>query len=301
MAVKQEPDTSQQEGTSREAAAIVVKQEDGQQEPQQQQSMPGAVTAAASSAAAGKTPSKGVRAAFAGGAAAGGGSLAERAYHPDELRSDPSLVIDADYYLGQQVLPVVMRLCAPIEGTNASHLAQCLGLDPSRFGGSGGSSSNSSLAAALRDEAMQVTGSIFDDDSHYARCDPLLLTSPNNTTWEFQGVRAAIKSASPRSVLLTPPDAVGDPAAEVKPAQLANQALLAARKAIIKYYDGHLAADDEMASAESSRDVTLAPAPTDAGPGTIPRAAAVGQSGGSGVLLSRAVSEGKLYTQVCSG
>lgn len=52
-------------------------------------------------------------AASRGGSA--GGSIAERAFHPDELRSDSNLVIDADYYLAQQVLPVVMRLCAPIE------------------------------------------------------------------------------------------------------------------------------------------------------------------------------------------
>jgi hypothetical protein len=52
-------------------------------------------------------------AASRGGSA--GGSIAERAVHPEELRSDPNLVIDAEYYLAQQVLPVVMRLCAPIE------------------------------------------------------------------------------------------------------------------------------------------------------------------------------------------
>lgn len=55
-----------------------------------------------------------------------------------------------------QVLPVVMRLCAPIEGTNASHLAQCLGLDASRYGHSGSSGAHTSLAAALREEALQV-------------------------------------------------------------------------------------------------------------------------------------------------
>lgn len=61
-------------------------------------------------------------------------SLAERAYHPEELRSSDSLVVDAEYYLGQQVHPVVSRLCSPIEGTNPGHLAECLGLDSSRCG-----------------------------------------------------------------------------------------------------------------------------------------------------------------------
>jgi DNA polymerase alpha subunit A len=46
-------------------------------------------------------------------AAAGG--IAERAFHPEELREDPTLAVDRDYYLSQQVHPVVARLCAPIE------------------------------------------------------------------------------------------------------------------------------------------------------------------------------------------
>jgi DNA polymerase alpha subunit A len=79
----------------------------------------------------------------------------------------------------------------PMQGTNASHLAQCLGLDASRYGHS--SSGSTSLAAALRDEALQVTGSLLDDDTHYSRCDPFTLTSSNATSWEFGGVRAAIK------------------------------------------------------------------------------------------------------------
>jgi DNA polymerase alpha subunit A len=79
----------------------------------------------------------------------------------------------------------------PTQGTNASHLAQCLGLDASRYGHS--SSGSTSLATALRDEALQVTGSLLDDDTHYSRCDPLTLTSSSTTSWDFGGVRAAIK------------------------------------------------------------------------------------------------------------
>jgi hypothetical protein len=45
---------------------------------------------------------------------------------------------------------------------------------------------------------------------------------------------AAGRSGSPGDALLTPPDAVGDAAAELSPAQLANQALLAARRAIVR-------------------------------------------------------------------
>ncbi|KAB5589762.1 DNA polymerase II [Ceratobasidium theobromae] len=59
---------------------------------------------------------------------------ADRAYHPDELRkADSELKIDFEYYIAQQILPPVERLCDPIEGTDRARLAECLGLDPARF------------------------------------------------------------------------------------------------------------------------------------------------------------------------
>ncbi|ESN96944.1 hypothetical protein HELRODRAFT_193403 [Helobdella robusta] len=57
----------------------------------------------------------------------------KRAYHPDELNKSDTLQIDANYYLSQQVHPVVARLCDPIEGTDAGHIAECLGLDAKSF------------------------------------------------------------------------------------------------------------------------------------------------------------------------
>lgn len=59
--------------------------------------------------------------------------LAERARHPDEVKSDDSRwLVDIDYYLAQQIHPVVSRLCAEIQGTSPERLAECLGLDPSK-------------------------------------------------------------------------------------------------------------------------------------------------------------------------
>lgn len=63
--------------------------------------------------------------------------LAQKARHPEELRekegtSEP-LGIDVHYYLSNQVHPVVSRLCAHIEGTDAGHIAHFLGLESSKF------------------------------------------------------------------------------------------------------------------------------------------------------------------------
>uniref|UniRef100_A0A182J684 DNA polymerase n=1 Tax=Anopheles atroparvus TaxID=41427 RepID=A0A182J684_ANOAO len=60
----------------------------------------------------------------------------KRAYHIDEVR-DPAnkekLTVDVEYYLAQQIHPVVFRICEPLEGTDACRLAICLGLDPKKY------------------------------------------------------------------------------------------------------------------------------------------------------------------------
>jgi len=68
-------------------------------------------------------------------------SPAERAHHPEEvLRSNGELVPDVEWYLTQQLVPPISRLCEPIEGTSASIIAQHMGLDPNKFnkGGAAG-------------------------------------------------------------------------------------------------------------------------------------------------------------------
>lgn len=60
-------------------------------------------------------------------------SAIQRAYHLDELKANEALTIDTNYYLTNQVHPVVSRLIEPIEGTDPSRVAACLGLDPSKF------------------------------------------------------------------------------------------------------------------------------------------------------------------------
>lgn len=57
----------------------------------------------------------------------------QRGYHLDEIKSESKLKIDKVYYLANQIHPVVSRLLKPIEGTDASRIAQCLGLDPTKY------------------------------------------------------------------------------------------------------------------------------------------------------------------------
>lgn len=55
----------------------------------------------------------------------------QRAYHIDELRqnTDGNLKIDINYYLSQQLLPVVSRLVEPIDGTDTGIIAEFLGVE----------------------------------------------------------------------------------------------------------------------------------------------------------------------------
>ena len=81
------------------------------------------------------------------GEASAKSAQADRAKHPDEIRKADSglsigtprscfvlgwgclrrMLVDYQYYLSQQILPPIERLCEPIEGTDRSRLAECLG------------------------------------------------------------------------------------------------------------------------------------------------------------------------------
>ena len=57
----------------------------------------------------------------------------QRGYLREEISASSSLKIDIQYYLHQQILPVISRLLEPFDGTDQAYLAQCLGLDSSKY------------------------------------------------------------------------------------------------------------------------------------------------------------------------
>lgn len=60
-------------------------------------------------------------------------SFAERARHPHEFQLDPSLVVDVAWYKSQQVHPLVTRILGPIDGIDPGRIAECLGMDSTRY------------------------------------------------------------------------------------------------------------------------------------------------------------------------
>ncbi len=63
-------------------------------------------------------------------------SVPKRAHHPDEInRSNGALRPDVEWYLINQILPPISRLCEPIEGMSPRIIAEKLGLDSFKYSG----------------------------------------------------------------------------------------------------------------------------------------------------------------------
>ncbi|KAL4917312.1 DNA polymerase alpha zinc finger-domain-containing protein [Aspergillus aurantiobrunneus] len=59
---------------------------------------------------------------------------AKRSYTlQDVIKTDSGLKPDIEFYLLKQIFPPIERLCAPIPGTDAVRLAECLGLDVRKY------------------------------------------------------------------------------------------------------------------------------------------------------------------------
>ncbi|KDP31949.1 hypothetical protein JCGZ_12410 [Jatropha curcas] len=112
--------------------------------------------------------------------------IAQRARHPDELKKDDGKwMIDIDYYLSQQIHPVVSRLCASIQGTSPERLADCLGLDSSKF-------KNKSSESISNDPSSSLLFAV-NDEERYRSCEPLILSCPScSNTFECPAIFSSI-------------------------------------------------------------------------------------------------------------
>ncbi|KAF9209565.1 DNA-directed DNA polymerase alpha catalytic subunit pol1 [Haplosporangium sp. Z 27] len=161
------------------------------------------------------------------------GSYAERAYFPKELTNNPSLKIDFEYYLNQQVHPPLDRLCGPIEGTDATRLAECLGLDTSKFRSALRSSSG-------HEEELQTLASQLSDAERYKDAEALELRCRScQATFICSGLLMETNGESRFGLQCPSCKAI---------AQTASASVLltvAIRKYIQKYYQGWVVCDDQ--------------------------------------------------------
>ncbi|KAK9761960.1 DNA-directed DNA polymerase alpha catalytic subunit pol1 [Basidiobolus ranarum] len=160
-------------------------------------------------------------------------SYAERAYHPDDVtRQGSSLTIDIEWYLNQQVHPPVARLCDPIEGTDAAHIAHCLGLDSSKY---------HSTSAKASDERFTTLDSQIPDADRFKNA---VRFSPKcrycHQAYEFVGT-AVVQEDRVVTGFKCPNASCGQLASV---GSLAVQLKLAIRSHISQYNEGWLVCED---------------------------------------------------------
>jgi len=115
-------------------------------------------------------------------------SLANRAFHPDEvIASHGELMVDVEWYLTNQVLPPVDRLCDPIEGVHAVHLAEALKLDTRnyRYTNAADLSFNNN-----HEDAEFGNGQGSNPEDRFYNCDDWIVTCPTcSLETPFQGIK----------------------------------------------------------------------------------------------------------------
>lgn len=171
---------------------------------------------------------------------------AKNAYPLDEvLAKDSALVPDVDYYLHKQILPPVERLCAPISGTNVTLLAECLGLDTSKY--------KVSSAAKSAEAGTEITTleSQIPDHVRFKDCEPLnLLCLGCKHHFNYRGLNY---TTPPDEEELTPTgqltnNGIACPRAECKKAittlSLSAQLGTQIRRHTSRYYSSWLVCDD---------------------------------------------------------
>ncbi|KIP07458.1 hypothetical protein PHLGIDRAFT_71117 [Phlebiopsis gigantea 11061_1 CR5-6] len=158
---------------------------------------------------------------------------AERAKHPDEIRRAGSdLKIDYEYYLSQQILPPIERLCEPIEGTDRARLAECLGLDPNRY--------RSTAAAESDDRHFGSLDSLMSDKERYKDADRFVVRC---RSCQGQSEFAPVSDRT-NSILTSAGAACPSCQSYFGSASLQAQLETQIREHVSKYYEGWTVCDD---------------------------------------------------------
>jgi DNA polymerase alpha subunit A len=161
---------------------------------------------------------------------------AKRSYTlQDVLKVDSGLKPDVEYYLLKQIFPPIERLCAPIPGTDAVRIAECLGLDVRKYQ-INTSQSGSQQSAEIYPLESQIPDSIrFQDATRFTlKCRFCYEASV------FEGLSASVHMCTPNG-LVCPKASCGKSFSVISIiSQLEHQIRLQASA----YYEGWLVCDD---------------------------------------------------------
>ena len=181
----------------------------------------------------------------------------ERARHPEEItRSNGALKPDVEWYLTQQILPPISRLCEPIEGTSPGILAEKLGLDSTKY--------NHVSVDIDEDDIVDYTpASCLPDEERFKDVEKLVMTCLGcNEDAEFPGVFLLVKDVESgmtfcQSGLRCPnpqcqhADNWGEADMWSCVAKILNKMNLLKKEKQRVYYDGLVRCDDPMCNLET--------------------------------------------------
>lgn len=165
---------------------------------------------------------------------------AKRAYAPQDVCSASStLMPDIDWYLYKQIFPPIERLCAPLPGTDAVQLAQCLGLDTRKYS-IGHATSSSGAGNQMHD--ISPLESQIPDAIRFEKCTRLSLRCRYcKHAFTFEGLLPNLKDVEVDGIVCPNRAACGRPLSTLGvTAQLEH----AIRRATATYYESYLVCDD---------------------------------------------------------
>ena len=162
-------------------------------------------------------------------------SAAKRAYAPmDVQKSAGALKPDVEWYLAKQIFPPIERLCAPISGTDAGQIAECLGLDPKKY----------ALSISSRGEqGFEITplDSQLPDSIRYKDCPRLTLSClACKHKFPYLGLAEPTSNVTPKGIVC-PAENCGK---AFRTLTLVAQVEHAIRNLTSSYYDGWLVCND---------------------------------------------------------
>ena len=166
----------------------------------------------------------------------------QRAYHPDDLRKKDDLQVDQEYYLKNQIHPVVARLVDPIDGTDSGQIAACLGLNAAEF------LRSATEVDMMHDEIGMGMMSQMSDAERFKGAEKLAIPCRKCAqSTEFKGVFQAQANGDLRCGLLCQNATCSE---KFSVPYLSNQLTVAMRAEINKYYKSELKCDDEGCSSQ---------------------------------------------------
>ncbi|ERE64155.1 DNA polymerase alpha catalytic subunit isoform 1 [Cricetulus griseus] len=170
----------------------------------------------------------------------------QRAYAPEQLQKQDNLTIDTQYYLAQQIHPVVARICEPIDGIDAVLIALWLGLDSTQF----------RVHQYHKDEetdALLGGPAQLTDEEKYKDCEKFKCPCPTcgteniyDNVFEGSGI-----DLEPSLYRCSNVDCKASPLTFM--VQLSNKLTMDIRHCIKKYYDGWLICEEPTCRSRTRR------------------------------------------------